>query len=111
RAAPFWEEAYRLAARLGDDSIATRDNLACLAMMQGNLDQAHELLERELRSGSQAGNASGLAILAMDLGEVARRQGELDQAEAWLHQALEELRPVGEQARIGETLAYLGSVA
>src|SRR5262249_28751296 len=111
RAAPFWEEAYGLAMRLGDDSIATRDNLACLAMMQGNLGQARELLEHELRGGSQAGNASGLAILAMDLGEVARRQGELDQAEVWLHQALDGLRLVGEQARIGETLANLGSLA
>jgi DNA-binding SARP family transcriptional activator len=111
RAAPVWEEAYRLAARLGDASIASRDNLACLAMMQGSLGQAHELLERELNSGSLAGNASGLAILAMDLGEVARRQGDPAEAEAWLHQALEGLRPVGEQARIGETLAYLGSLA
>src|SRR5262249_16484191 len=69
RAAPIWEEAYRLVTRLGDDSIASRDNLGCLAMMQGNLSLAHDLLERELHGGSLAGNASGLAILAMDLGE------------------------------------------
>ena len=111
RAAPIWGEAYALIERLDDNSIASRDNLACLAMMEGKLSRAQDLLERELERPSQAGDAFALAILTMDLGEVARRQGDFDRAHAWLHQALEHLQQLGDQVRIGETLVNLGDLA
>jgi predicted ATPase/DNA-binding SARP family transcriptional activator len=111
RAAPIWDEAYTIIKRLGDDSIASRDNLACLAMMQGNLAHAQDLLESELERLGQSGDTFGLAILKMDLGEVARRQGDFDRAQNLLGQALERQQQLGDQFRFGETLANLGSLA
>jgi len=111
RVAPIWDEASAIIERLGDPSIALHDNLACLAMMEGRLGQAQALLEHELHDRAQAGNARGLAVLAMDLGEVARRQGDLERADTCLRQALEQFQQVGDLAHIGETLANLGSLA
>jgi len=111
RVAPIWDEAYALIERLNDYSIASRDNLACLAMMQGRLALAHDLLERERRRLGQAGDPFALAILMMDLGEVARRQGDFDRAQAWLREALERQRQLGDRLHMGETLANLGRLA
>jgi len=111
RVAPFWVEGYRLMERLEDNSIASRDNLACLAMMTGNLARAQDLLEHELERLGPAGDPVVTAGVIMDLGEVARRQGDLDRAQELLLQGLERQQRLGDRLRIGETLANLGALA
>lgn len=110
-AAPLWSEAYELIDRLADDSIASRDNLACLAMMQGDLPRAQGLLEVELQRLGESGDPFALAILQMDLGEVFRRQGVFERAGPLLHEALDRHRRLADTYHLGETLANLGSLA
>jgi predicted ATPase/DNA-binding SARP family transcriptional activator len=111
RVAPIWAAAYDIIARLDDYSIASRDNLACLAMMTGSLAHAKDLLERELQRVGPAGDPLAAAALIMDLGEVARRQGDFERAQESLLEALARQQRLGDQNRIAETLANLGSLA
>ncbi len=111
RATPIWDQAYAIMARLDDYSIASWDNLGCLAMMRGDPDRAQDLFERELERQREAGDPFAVAILMMDLGELARRQGDLDRAQALLLPALERQRQLGDRYRLGETLCYLGNLA
>src|SRR5207302_1288258 len=85
----------------------TLDNLACLAMMQGDLAQAQHLLERELQMAHATGDQLLVALAMMDLGETARRQGDLDRAHSLLADALERQRQMSNQVRVGEDLVYL----
>ena len=109
RAAPLWAEAQAIAERLGYSK--TYDNLACLAMMQGEFTRAEQLLQQQLQIDRDSGAQLDVALTLMDIGENARRQGELDRAETLLTDALERHRQMSNSGRIGETLVYLGHVA
>ena len=106
---PLWLEANEIAEREGYSS--TLDNLACLAMMQGDLAQARHWLEQEWKTAVDTGDQLLVALAVMDLGEATRRQGDLDRAQALLSDALERHRQMSNHVRIGEALVYLAHAA
>lgn len=109
QAARLWEEGTVLGERLGLNT--SLDNLGCLAMMQGDLSRAADLLDKDLKNAVETGDKHSVALTSMDRGEVARRMGELGRAQALLSNALIRHEQMNNDLRTGENLVYLAHAA
>ena len=93
-------DVYRLENDLGD-----------LLLHEGQLDSAEQHFRSAL-AGSAALNMDrrGRAYILANLGEVSLRRGQREQARAWISQAIEAGRVVGEQVVVANATTLLGQL-
>ncbi|MCP2336167.1 BTAD domain-containing putative transcriptional regulator [Actinomadura rupiterrae] len=85
--------------------------LGRIAMLDGDLDEAHDLHERALTLARDRTSRSAEEFAAIGLALIARRRGDLDAAEAHLRGRLPWLRGIGGTAGIAFIHTQLGFVA
>lgn len=115
RAEACHSEALEQARVLGDFNLVASclHNLGFDAMSRGNLERSQECYTEALASCGR-GKRSGTAILSLgDLGEIARRHGDIAGGASSLHEALTLAQRAGsrESWEVGVTLDHLARVA
>ncbi|TDB76241.1 AfsR/SARP family transcriptional regulator [Actinomadura sp. KC216] len=108
---------HRAALRVAEDlrmwpEVSYRlSGLGRVALLTGDLDQAHDLHERALDLAGRHAARSAREFAEIGLGLVARARGDLDAAEAHLRASLGWLRGIGGTAGIAFAHAQLGFIA
>ncbi|RMI39519.1 ATP-binding protein, partial [Actinomadura harenae] len=113
RAVRMRREVARRAERLGmwaEVSFAL-SGLGRVALLEGDLDKAHDLHERALGLARDRSSRSAEEFAAIGLALVARRRGDLDAAEEHLRSRLPWLRGIGGTAGIAFIQTQLGFAA
>jgi tetratricopeptide (TPR) repeat protein len=106
----FFEETVLLGRRVGAEQAAAYvlANLAYIARLAGELDEAQQLLEQAARSFTAVGDLDGEALVHNHLGCLARTRGEYDVGRAAFERALHLRHAIGDRRATGLTLANLG---
>lgn len=110
----LFESAHEIATKTDDDlnAAVALSNLGLWAWEDGSNDEALAFWEEALRlQQDRLREPRAIAILHGNLGLVHRAQGDLEQAEASFHRALELSREIADPLPAADALLNLGTVA
>ena len=113
-AAPRFQQAADIMQQLGDVSSGANALTLlgwCVLRSRGDYPQVVAWFEQGLALCQQAGDMAGIALAYSGLGEIAVRQGELEQAMHLLEQSLSLRQELGEKWGIAATLGSLAWAA
>ena len=113
RARALTEEARATSHRLGDrrgEALALR-TLGGIADDEGDTELAIELMLKSAELAGETGFTWWQGGTLLDLGEVSRKLGRLDDAERWIRDALAILLPIHNRQNLVYGLALLATVA
>jgi Tetratricopeptide repeat len=107
------DEALEISRTIGTDSLSARvlSNLATLNKREGHFRQARQLYVEARELFSRIGDRAGVAWSYNFEADTARRERDLDAAEALLETALQQFRAHEDAWGIGSSLSDLGRIA
>jgi predicted ATPase/serine/threonine protein kinase len=107
------DEALTISRTIGNDSLAARilSNLATLDKREGRFGQARHLYVEARELFARIGDRAGVAWSYNFESDAARREGDLDAAEALLDTALRQFRESEDAWGTGSSLSDLGRVS
>jgi tetratricopeptide (TPR) repeat protein len=87
------------------------NNLAIVALTQGDLGEAKKLFQRALFIHQELGDAAGAAITLANLATLAQKEKNLPQAESYLQEARDLARQSGSAKVRGQVLCQMAGLA
>ncbi len=113
RAIALSEEGLEISRRRHDrkDEAIGLGNLGRVAWIQGNVDQAIELLTRSTELAGEVGFLWWQAGTLLELGELTVESGRLEEAEQWLRQGIELSQRLDDRLHLVYGLALLARLA
>jgi predicted ATPase len=113
-AADLYERGWAFARAAGAPptlAVAYTHSRGELALLQGNIERGEQLATESLRLARQLGYKWHIGLTLNTLARAAREKGELERANALIHDALQALWGVRDMSTVAEGLEILAGVA